>query len=95
MNIILFTQPGWTRKDASGADQTHFRQATDLTPAGDSQSHPQDVTHPRFQASAFFDPDDLLQVKYEMLREVRMEQRPVAQTAREFGLSRPSFYQAQ
>ena len=56
---------------------------------------PQEVNHPLFQASEFFDPDDLLQVKYEMLREVRVEQRPVSQTAREFGLSRPSFYQAQ
>jgi transposase len=71
-----------------GKQQTLRQQGT-LNP------HPQDVTHPLFQASAFFDPDDLLQVKYEMLREVRVEQRPVSQTAREFGLSRPSFYQAQ
>ncbi len=66
-----------------------------LRQQGTLNPRPQDVTHPLFQASAFFDPDDLLQVKYEMLREVRVEQRPVSQTAREFGLSRPSFYQAQ
>lgn len=75
-------------KRTSGKQQTLRQQGT-LNP------RPQNVTHPLFQASAFFDPDDLLQVKYEMLREVRVEQRPVAQTAREFGLSRPSFYQAQ
>ena len=71
-----------------GKQQTLRQQGT-LNP------RPQEVNHPLFQASDFFDPDDLLQVKYEMLREVRVEQRPVSQTAQEFGLSRPSFYQAQ
>jgi transposase len=66
-----------------------------LRQQGTLNPRPQEVTHALFQASDFFDPDDLLQVKYEMLREVRVEQRPVSQTAREFGLSRPSFYQAQ
>jgi len=71
-----------------GKQQTLRQQGT-LNP------RPHEVTHPLFRASDFFDPDDLLQVKYEMLREVRVQQRPVSQTAREFGLSRPSFYQAQ
>jgi Helix-turn-helix domain len=53
------------------------------------------VIHQLFQDSEFFDPDDLLQVKYEMLRQVRVDRQPVSQTAREFGFSRPSFYQAQ
>lgn len=43
----------------------------------------------------FFDPRDVVQVKYEMLRRVRQDQRPVAETARAFGFSRPVFYQAQ
>jgi len=30
-----------------------------------------------------------------MLREVRVEQKPIRQAAKNFGLSRPSFYQAQ
>lgn len=55
----------------------------------------QDVTHPLFQQSAFFDPQDLLQVKYEMLRQVRTENQTVRQAALAFGFSRPSFYQAQ
>jgi hypothetical protein len=53
------------------------------------------VIHPLFRDSEFFDPDDLLQAKYEMLRQVRVDRQPVSQTAREFGFSRPSFYQAQ
>jgi Helix-turn-helix domain len=57
--------------------------------------HSQDVTHPLFQDNEFFDAHDLVQVKYEMLRQVRVDKRPVSQTAKEFGFSRPSFYQAE
>jgi transposase len=57
---------------------------------------PQDVRDPAFTSdNPFFDPRDLVQVKYEMLRRVRQEGRPVSQTAVAFGFSRPSFYQAQ
>jgi transposase len=56
---------------------------------------PQDVTHPLFQDSDFFDPHDLVQVKYEMLRQVQVDKRSVSQTAKQFGFSRPSFYQAE
>lgn len=45
--------------------------------------------------SDFFDPNDLLQVKYEMLRRVRQDDFTVRQAAQLFGFSRPSFYQAQ
>jgi transposase len=36
-----------------------------------------------------------VQVKYEMLRRVRIDGRPVSDSAARFGLSRPSYYQAQ
>lgn len=48
-----------------------------------------------FQASAFFDPQDLLQLKYEAVRAIQSEGRPLARAAAEFGLSRPTLYQAQ
>jgi len=57
--------------------------------------HAEAVSAALFQDSSFFDPDDLIQVKYEMLRRVEAEQIPVNQAAHEAGLSRPSFYQAQ
>lgn len=57
--------------------------------------HPEAVTAALFHDSSFFDPDDLIQVKYEMLRRVQAEQIPVSQAAQQAGLSRPSFYQAQ
>jgi transposase len=53
------------------------------------------VTDPLFQGSQFFDPRDLVQVKYEMLRRVQADKQSVAAAAKAFGLSRPSFYQAQ
>jgi transposase len=57
--------------------------------------HPEAVTAVLFQENSFFDPNDLIQVKYEMLRRVEAEQTPVSLAAHEAGLSRPSFYQAQ
>lgn len=50
------------------------------------------VTDPLFEEGGFFDPRDLVQVKYEMLRRVRKDGEPVSQVAKSFGLSRPWFY---
>jgi len=55
---------------------------------------PEDVTDEAFQKSDFFDPRDLLQVKYEMIRRVEVEGAAVARAADAFGFSRPSFYEA-
>ena len=56
---------------------------------------PDGVTHTLFATSEFFDPHDLLQVKYEMLRLVNVDKRPISEAAKVCGFSRPSFYQAQ
>jgi transposase len=57
---------------------------------------PHGVTDPAFTAgNPFFDADDLVQVKYEMLRRVRQEQVPVSHAAAAFGFSRFSFYATQ
>ena len=57
--------------------------------------YPEKVTDELFASGAFFDARDLVQVKYEMLRRVRIDGRPVSDSAARFGLSRPSYYQAQ
>ncbi|PYV61103.1 MAG: hypothetical protein DMG97_44210 [Acidobacteria bacterium] len=62
---------------------------------GTLNPRPQDVRHPLFQNSEFFDPSDLLQVKYDMLLQAHAEKRAVSRTAKEFGFSRPSFYQVE
>lgn len=45
-----------------------------------------------FKDSDFFDPRDLVQVKYEMLRKVHKEGESLSHAATSFGFSRPSFY---
>ena len=56
--------------------------------------HPERVREPHFAEEEFFDPRDLLQVKYEMVRRVQVEEGSVSGSARDFGFSRPSLYQA-
>ena len=57
---------------------------------------PGQVADPAFNgANTFFDPEDLVQVKYEMLRRVREDGQAVTQASAAFGFSRPSFYEAQ
>jgi len=57
---------------------------------------PQAVDDSAFASgNAFFDPRDLVQVKYEMLRRVREEGEAVSKAAADFGFSRPSFYATQ
>jgi hypothetical protein len=48
-----------------------------------------------FREESFFDPQDLTQVKYEMLRRVQKEAMPIGTVAASFGFSRPAFYKAQ
>ena len=66
-----------------------------LRQLGTLNPHPERVQDPLFSKGQFFDARDLVQVKYEMVRRVRIEGQPVADSAAVFGLSRPSFYQAQ
>lgn len=55
-------------------------------------SRPERVTHPLFESVPFFDPLDLPQVRYELLRAARAENLPVAQACRLLGFSREYFY---
>jgi transposase len=66
-----------------------------LREQGTLNPRPQDVKHPLFQGNEFFDARDLVQVKYEMLRQVQVEKAPVSQSVRTFGFSRPTLYQTQ
>ncbi len=65
-----------------------------LRELGVLHARPEDVTDELFRTHEFFDPHDLVQVKYEMLRRVEREGQAVARVAQAFGFSRPSFYQA-
>ena len=57
--------------------------------------HPEEVRDPLFTSgSPFFDPRDLVQVKYELLRRVRVDGYAVSDATALFALSRPTFYAA-
>lgn len=66
-----------------------LRQSGTLNPA------PEKVHDPLFSESVFFDANDLLQVKYETLRSIQVEGRSIVGAAEQFGLSRPTIYEAQ
>ncbi len=55
---------------------------------------PSKVSDPKFQEGEFFDPRDVVQVKYEMLRRVLVDNHSVAKAVGEYGFSRPTYYQA-
>jgi transposase len=77
------------KPDPDDAKRWALRQQACLNP------RPQRVRDDLFRDSDFFDPHDLVQVKYEMLRRVQRDGHSVANAAATFGFSRPSFYQTQ
>jgi transposase len=85
MNIIIITMIRHTRNPKQHA----------LKESGTANPHAPDVQDPAFVDSDFFDPHDLMQVKYEMLRRVRTEGQSVAKATALFGVSRPTFYKVQ
>ena len=66
--------------------------ARSLASHGALHPRPGRVRDPLFQGSDFFDPRDLVQVRYEMLRRHLVDGQPVAGVARTFGMSRQMFY---
>jgi transposase len=75
----------------AAADQ----KARALRASGTLNAHPDAVTDSAFGGHPFFDPRDLVQVKYEMLRRVQVDGYSITHTATSFGFSRPVFYAAQ
>lgn len=67
----------------------------ELKQTGTLNPHPETVADPLFKQNRFFDPRDLLQTRYEMLRRHTAEQMSILDAAAAFGVSRPTFYQAQ
>lgn len=66
-----------------------------LRELGALNPRPKSVRAPWFRESTFFDPLDLVQVKYEMLRHAQEGGVNKADAAALFGLSRPTYYQAE
>jgi transposase len=76
------------RQSKPDPKETALRQARTLN------TRPETVRDEQFGSSEFFDPRDLVQVKYEMVRRVEVDGASVSHTAAAFGFSRPSYYDA-
>ncbi len=70
------------------------KKTTALRVQGVLNPQPEKVKDSLFQENDLFDPRDLVQVKYEMIRRVQTDNLPVAHAVESFGFSRPSFYKA-
>ena len=77
------------RKERSQESQTQA-----LIEEGTLNPAPEKIKDPKFLDGEFFDPHDIVQVKYEMLRRVSVEKAPVTGATGEYGVSRPTYYQA-
>ena len=79
-------RPGPTRQDPK---------AEALARDGVLNPHPEDVRDPLFNDNPFFDPNDLVQVRYEMVRRHQNDGIAITDVAETFGVSRPTYYKAQ
>lgn len=76
--------------DPKAQKRAHLREAGLLNP------QPERVEDPLFeQAPEFFDAEDHLQVRYEMLRAHLVDRRPIRAICGRFGVSRQTFYNLQ
>jgi transposase len=76
----------------NGNEQSSQNKSGALKNSGTLNPSPESVKDPIFQNNDFFDPRDIVQVKYEMLRRVQIERASVSDTVKSFGFSRLSYY---
>jgi transposase len=76
-----------TKSDGRQAKIRALREEGTLNP------EPGEVQDAKFGDGEFFDPHDIVQVKYEMLRRVSIENASVTIATEEYGVSRPTYYQ--
>ncbi len=79
-------------EDKRKADQDKLRE---LEATGTFNKKYRSVLDPSFQNSEFFDPQDLVQVKYEMLRRVKTDKWSVVKASEIYGFSRFAYYEAE
>jgi len=77
------------------ARKTNAAKRRALMQSGILNKNADKVIDPKFRNMAFFDPDDLLQVKYEMLRSAQKEGAGVLKASEAFGFSRITFYKTE
>jgi transposase len=68
--------------------------AAALLANGTMNPFPDRVADEKFRTGEFFDARDIVQVKYEMLRRVLVDHASVTDATDEYGVSRPTYYEA-
>ena len=63
-----------------------------LKESGTLNPRPKKIKEPRFRSSEFFDPNDLLQVRYELVRDCKQDTKTLSEIARAFGVTRLTVY---
>lgn len=82
----------FTRIHSMSTDRDQDGKRDRLKEAGTLNPSPRKVRDPMFGTGEFFDPEDLLQVRYEMVRLVRRRNATLAQAAERFGVSVPTCF---
>ena len=85
--------PGSLEIDVTPKHNSNRSKAKALLEEGTLNPAPQKVSDPKFLSNEFFDPLDVVQVRYEMLRRVCVENVPVTDATEQYGVSRPTYYQ--
>jgi transposase len=80
---------------AKSQRQDQDSKSATLARDGALNPHPEGVQDALFTSNPFFDPRDLVQVRYEMVRRHQADGRSISEVAATFGISRPTFYKAQ
>jgi transposase len=83
------------RPGASKPSRAVDAKAEALRRQGALHPHPDTVRDEAFRQGEFFDPRDLVQVRYEMLRHHQVDGQAVTEVAVAFGVSRQAFYTAE
>jgi transposase len=92
--IYVYTRAAFFPGMRSEVPAREDRKAKALLAEGTLNATPKNVHDPKFREGDFFDPRDAVQVKYEMLRRVSVENASVSTASEEYGVSRPTYYQA-
>jgi len=77
------------------AKKTNTSKKRALAQSGTLNRNADNVVDPKFKNLAFFDPNDIVQVKYEMLRSAHKDGVGVLKASKTFGFSRITFYKTE
>jgi len=84
--------PAPDRRPQTGGGYINTEKIKTLKSNGSYNRHASAVVSPLFMDNAHFDPYDLVQVKYEMLRAVMSNEMSVTEASKQFGFSRTAYY---